>query len=260
MKSPKATRRKASARPKTQQSSPEISIVVPVLNEEGNITPLVEGIRETFSGRAIEIIYVNDCSTDGSADELASLQQRIDCLRVLTHSERAGQSQALRSGIMAARAPLIATLDGDGQNPPGDLADLEAAVHNHRPGLVMAAGFRAKRQDGFSKRYASIFARKVRRLILQDNHPDTGCATKVFDRELYLRLPYFNHMHRFMAPLARREGATVVAMPVSHAARTMGQSKYRTLDRLMVGISDIIGVMWLIRRKPKQLEVTEHHG
>ena len=239
--------------------APELSVVVPVLNEAGNIEPLVEGILEAFAGRRIEIIYVDDASTDGTGGELARLRRRVPELRVLTHSERAGQSQSLRTGIMAAAAPLIATLDGDGQNPPGDLPALEAAVGNNRPGLVMAAGFRTNRRDGFSKRFASKFARWVRRLLLADDHPDTGCATKVFDRELYFRLPYFKNMHRFMAPLARREGAAVLALPVDHAPRTKGVSKYRTLDRLVAGVSDIVGVMWLIRRRPRKLDVTEDH-
>jgi dolichol-phosphate mannosyltransferase len=247
----------SSAQRAKKAAMPEISIVVPVMNEAGNIEPLITAIRAAFDGRAIEIIYINDASTDATADELAELQKSIPNLRVLTHSHRAGQSAALRSGILAATAPLIGTLDGDGQNLPEDLVRLEAEVHAHRPGLVMAAGYRVNRQDGASKRYASIAARKIRRWMLRDDHPDTGCATKVFDREIYLRLPYFDHMHRFMAPLARREGAQVLACPVGHAARTTGQSKYKTLDRLMVGISDILGVMWLIRRSPKQLKVEE---
>ena len=259
MASTRASARKPRAGP-GKRRAPEISVVVPVLNEAGNIEPLVTAILKTFAGRAIEIIYVNDGSTDGTGDELARLKRRAPELRVVTHSGRAGQSQALRSGVLAARAPLIATLDGDGQNPPGDLPALEAAVHRHRPGLVMAAGFRSRRRDGASKRYASLFARGIRRLMLADSHPDTGCATKVFDRELYLRLPYFNHMHRFLPPLARREGAKVVALPVGHAPRAAGHSKYRTLDRLAVGISDILGVMWLIRRKPGEIEAREEHG
>ena len=227
------------------------------MNESGNITPLVRAILDAFNGRNIEIIYVNDASTDATADELSALQKTTPQLRVLTHSKRSGQSAALRSGILAAKAPLIGTLDGDGQNLPEDLVRLEQDVHANRPGLVMAAGYRVNRQDGASKRYASIAARKIRRWMLRDDHPDTGCATKVFDREIYLRLPYFDHMHRFMAPLARRDGVKVLACPVGHAARTTGISKYKTLDRLMVGISDILGVMWLIRRSPKNLDVKE---
>lgn len=243
------------AKPKT--TAPEISVVVPVMNEQGNIAPLVTAIQAAFKNRTIEIIYVNDASTDTTADELSALQKTTPELRVLTHSKRSGQSAALRTGILAATAPLIGTLDGDGQNLPEDLVMLEKQVHANRPGLVMAAGYRVNRQDGASKRYASIAARKIRRWMLRDDHPDTGCATKVFDREIYLRLPYFDHMHRFMAPLARRDGAKVLACPVGHAARTTGVSKYKTLDRLMVGISDILGVMWLIRRSPKNLDVKE---
>ena len=245
------------SRASSKTPAPEISVVVPVMNEAGNITPLVTAILKAFKGRAIEIIYVNDASTDGTADELSALKKTTPQLRVLTHSKRSGQSAALRSGILAATAPLIGTLDGDGQNLPEDLVRLEQDVHANRPGLVMAAGYRVNRQDGASKRYASIAARKIRRWMLRDDHPDTGCATKVFDREIYLRLPYFDHMHRFMAPLARRDGVKVLACPVGHAARTTGVSKYKTLDRLMVGISDILGVMWLIRRSPKKLDVKE---
>jgi dolichol-phosphate mannosyltransferase len=236
---------------------PEISIVVPVMNEEGNIRPLIEGIITTFKGRPIEIVYVNDASTDKTAQELLEMKAEVPVLRVLTHVQRSGQSAALRTGIIAATAPLIGTLDGDGQNLPEDLVRLEKEVLARKPGLIMAAGVRVNRKDGPAKRYASIVARKIRRWMLNDNHPDTGCSTKVFDRELFLKLPYFDHIHRFMPPLARREGATVLAIPVGHAARTAGISKYRTLDRLMVGISDILGVMWLIRRSPKKLEVRE---
>ena len=247
----------SASRASSPSSAPEISIVVPVMNESGNITPLITAILDAFNGRDIEIIYVNDASTDATAEELSALQKTTPQLRVLTHSKRSGQSAALRSGILAAKAPLIGTLDGDGQNLPEDLVRLEQDVHANRPGLVMAAGYRVNRQDGASKRYASIAARKIRRWMLRDDHPDTGCATKVFDREIYLRLPYFDHMHRFMAPLARRDGIKVLACPVGHAARTTGISKYKTLDRLMVGISDILGVMWLIRRNPKNLDVKE---
>lgn len=249
-----SSRRQATS---NKSSLPDISIVVPVMNESGNIAPLITDILAAFDGRNIEIIYVNDASDDATADELAALQQTVKCLRVLTHSVRSGQSAALRSGIFAATAPLIGTLDGDGQNLPSDLVNLEQKVLENRPGLVMAAGVRVNRQDGAAKRYASIFARKIRRWILKDDHPDTGCATKVFDRELFFKLPYFDHLHRFMPPLARREGATVLAVPVGHAARIAGQSKYQTIDRLLVGISDILGVMWLIRRSPKNLKVKE---
>ena len=232
--------------------TPEMSIVVPVLNEAGNIIPLVEAIGKTFEGRNIEIIYVDDGSTDNTAQELLTAQKQEPRLRILSHSSPAGQSAALRKGIFAATAPLIGTLDGDMQNPPDDLLVLEKAVHANRPGLVMVAGVRANRQDSASKYIASRLGYFARRLILGEVHPDTGCATKVFDREIYIRLPFFNTMHRFIVPLARRENAKVIGMPVSHAARKIGKSKYGNLDRLMAGVIDILGVIWLMHRAPKQ--------
>ena len=156
---------KTAKRPNSK--TPEISIVVPVMNEEGNIKPLISAILDAFKGRAIEIVYVNDASTDKTADELAEMKAEVPQLRVLTHMQRSGQSAALRSGIIAATAPLIGTLDGDGQNLPEDLVNLEKEVLAHKPGLVMAAGVRVNRIDGPAKRYASIFARKIRRWILK---------------------------------------------------------------------------------------------
>ena len=236
---------------------PEMSVVVPVLNESGNIEPLIGAIQEAFGGRNIEIIYVDDASVDSTAKELSAMKSKVPELRVLTHLQRGGQSAALRTGILAARSDLIGTLDGDGQNLPKDLLTLEKEVKAHRPGLVMAAGVRVKRQDGFSKRYAALVARKVRRWVLRDHHPDSGCATRVFDRALFLRMPYFNHIHRFMPSLARREGATVLAVSVGHAARTKGVSKYGTLSRMVSALSDVLGVMWLLYRSPKNLDVEE---
>jgi dolichol-phosphate mannosyltransferase len=238
-------------------SIPDISIVVPVMNEEGSIAPLITDILAAFKNRNFEIIYIDDASTDGTAEALRKMKKTTPNLRILTHSRRFGQSAAIRSGVLAAAAPLIATVDGDGQNPPSDLPRLEEELHANRPGLILAAGVRVKRKDGRAKRYASVFARMMRRWMLKDNHPDVGCGTKVFDRELFLRLPYFDHQHRFMSALARREGATVLAVPVKHEARKTGRSKYRNFERLMAGVSDIIGVMWLIRRSPKNLEVKE---
>jgi dolichol-phosphate mannosyltransferase len=238
---------------------PEISVVVPVMNEAGNIQPLIHAIDAAFAKRSIEIIYVNDASTDNTLDELKAEKAKCKHLRVITHSKRSGQSAALRTGIFAARADRIATLDGDGQNPPADLVDLEqawqAAKQQHM--LVMVAGVRQKRQDNLGKRMASRWAKRLRAWLLGDSHPDSGCGIKVFDRALFLRMPYFNHIHRFMPILAKREGAEVLAVPVGHAARQVGSSKYGNLDRLLVGIADIRGVMWLMRRSPKQLETQE---
>jgi len=239
---------------------PEISVIVPVMNEAGNIEPLITDIVSAFAGRQIEIIYVNDASNDATYAELVAEKAKHSCLRAITHSRRSGQSAALRTGILAARADLIATLDGDGQNLPADLVTLETAWQSEKAnfgGLVMAAGVRQNRQDSLGKRIASRWAKRIRAWMLKDQHPDSGCGIKVFDRELFLRLPYFNHIHRFMPALANREGATVLAVHVGHAARQVGVSKYRILDRLIVGISDILGVWWLIRRSPKSLKSEE---
>jgi len=240
-----------------QTVPPDISVLVPVMNEQGNIRPLIDEIAAVYAGRSFEIIYVNDGSDDGTADELKSAATAVKQLQVLTHEKRTGQSAALRTALYRARAPLIAVLDGDGQNIPADLPALEAALLNIRPAQGMAAGVRVARKDTGMRRWASAFARSVRRALLGDDHPDSGCGIKIVDRDLFIRLPFFNHMHRFMSVLVLREGGVVIEVPVGHRARDKGKSKYGILDRLLVGISDIIGVMWLLRRANHPEEVTE---
>ena len=230
-------------------ASPEISVLVPVMNEQGNIRPLIDEIVAVYKGRAFEIIYIDDGSDDGTADELSRASAEIDQLRVLTHQRRSGQSAALRTGLLQARAPLIAVLDGDGQNIPSDLPALEAALLDMRPAQGMAGGVRVARKDTGIRRQASAFARGARRSLLRDDHPDSGCGIKIVDRDIFMKLPFFNHMHRFMPTLVRGEGGTVLAVPVGHRARTAGHSKYGILDRLIVGISDLAGVIWLMRRR-----------
>ncbi len=244
----------------TQQAVIEISILVPVMNEAGNIRPLVEEISAVLAGRRFEIIYVDDASTDDSPAELASCAADIPELRVLRHQTRAGQSAAIRSALLAARGDLIGVLDGDGQNVPADFPALEAALieQTRANGVAgMAAGIRAKRQDSPMRLLASRAARWIRRSLLADTHPDSGCGIKVLHRSLFLQLPFFNHMHRFMPSLVRRHGGVVIGVAVAHRPRLRGTSKYRILDRLLVGISDIFGVIWLLRRAPRQGEVTE---
>lgn len=238
-------------------ASPEISVLVPVMNEQGNIRPLIDEIVAVYQGRAFEIIYIDDGSDDSTPDELARAAAEIDQLRVFTHQRRSGQSAALRTGLRAARAPLIAVLDGDGQNIPSDLPALEAALLDIRPAQGMAGGVRVARKDTGLRRQASAFARGARRSLLRDDHPDSGCGIKIVDREMFLNLPFFNHMHRFMPSLIRGEGGTVLAVPVGHRARTAGQSKYGILDRLLVGIADIAGVIWLLRRRANPGQIVE---
>ena len=239
----------------------ELSVLVPVMNEAGNIAPLVEEICAAFAGRSFEIIYVDDASNDASPAELAATAAKVPQLRVLRHESRAGQSAAIRSALLVARGSLIAVLDGDGQNVPADLPNLEAALIARCPAggdaVGMAAGIRAKRQDSAARLLASRAAKWMRRTLLSDTHPDSGCGIKILHRSLFLQLPFFNHMHRFMPSLVKRHGGLVIGVDVAHRPRVRGTSKYRILDRLVVGISDIFGVIWLLRRAPRQGQVSE---
>lgn len=255
--------RKAASRPKTGKASDavDISILVPVMNEAGNIRPLIDEICDAFSGRQFEIIYVDDASTDESGDELATALAEIPQLRVFRHEKRAGQSAAIRTALLRSCGTLIGVLDGDGQNVPADFPNLEAALIKAVPddglSVGMAAGIRAKRQDSAMRLLASRAAKWIRVTLLSDTHPDSGCGIKVLHRSLFLQLPFFNHMHRFMPSLVTRHGGMVVGVDVAHRARVRGTSKYKILDRLLVGISDILGVIWLLRRAPRQGGVIE---
>ncbi len=240
-----------------RSKSIEITVLVPVMNEAGNIRPLIDEICETLSGRNFEIIYIDDASNDDSPTELADAQTVVSQLRVLRHHHQAGQSAAIRSGLLRARGHLIAVLDGDGQNVPADLPNLEKALLAGGPAHGMAAGIRAKRQDSAWRLMASRGAKCIRTVLLGDTHPDSGCGIKVLQRDLFLRLPFFNHMHRFMPSLVRCHGGFVTGVSVAHRPRIQGTSKYRVLDRLFVGISDIFGVFWLLRRAPREGDVTE---
>ncbi|MBK8815190.1 MAG: glycosyltransferase family 2 protein [Methylococcaceae bacterium] len=230
----------------------QVSIVVPVHNEAENIDPLIEEIVTAMKGaEAHEIIYVDDGSSDRTADVLSQALKRVGTLKVIRHEYSCGQSTAVRSGIKAAKYPCIATLDGDGQNDPADIPRLYhklMELNQDDKSLWMVAGWRNKRHDSAWKLFSSKFANAVRSTLLGDNTPDTGCGLKVFFRDNYLDLPYFDHMHRFLPALIIRAGGKVVSEPVNHRPRTQGYSKYGTLDRLWAGITDLMGVMWLIRR------------
>lgn len=231
----------------------DLSVVIPVRNEAGNIAPLVAEIAAALDGLvAYEIVYVDDGSDDSTFPEIRRLQAGLPRLRLVRHAARCGQSAAIRSGVKAARGRWIATLDGDGQNDPADIPELwriaQAIAHREAGAAVLIAGQRARRRDSWSKRQASRIANAVRRRMLHDDTPDTGCGIKLFPRALFLALPYFDHMHRFLPALVLREGGTVRLVPVNHRPRQRGASKYGVLDRLVVGIIDLFGVMWLRRR------------
>jgi len=228
-----------------------LSVVVPVKNEQDNIEPLVREIVAALHGVAeYEIVYINDGSTDQTQQVLNQLKHELPMLRVIRHRAACGQSQAVTSGVRAARYEWIATLDGDGQNDPADIPALLArlADTNQAENLELLAGWRARRNDTYLRRLSSKVANKVRARLLKDNTPDTGCGLKLFARESFLRLPNFDHMHRFLPALVMRGGGQVVSVPVHHRARERGTSKYGVHNRLWVGIVDLFGVAWLQRR------------
>ncbi len=230
----------------------KISIVVPVHNEAGNIVPLLEEIEKAMTqAEDYEIIYVDDGSRDQTEAELTAAMQRFSALRVIQHRHSCGQSTAVRTGVKAATHPWIATLDGDGQNDPADIPRLYRVLHDNRQAaanLWMIAGWRNKRYDSQWRLFSSKFANTVRSALLGDNTPDTGCGLKVFARDQFLELPYFDHMHRFLPALVIRAGGSVISEPVNHRARGVGVSNYGTLDRLWAGITDLLGVIWLQKR------------
>lgn len=228
----------------------EFSVVVPVHDEAGNAAALAREIAAVLDGRAYEMIFVDDASRDDTRAQLAALKQELPTLRLVGHRRNAGQSRAVRTGVMAARAALVGTVDGDGQNDPADLPRLLGRLT--RPDapadLAMVAGKRTKRQDAWHKKIASRLANNIRKAALKDGADDSGSGIKVFKREAFLRLPYFDHMHRFMAALMQREGYAVEFLEVNHRQRGAGRSKYTNLGRLAANMSDLFGVMWLRSR------------
>jgi dolichol-phosphate mannosyltransferase len=231
---------------------PELSVVVPVYNEQDNILPLLAEIAAALRGRgAYEVVYVDDASSDGTLGVLTRARMLHPELRVLHHRERSGQSTEIRNGVKAARGRWIATLDGDGQNDPADIPKLLAMRDGSPPEIRLFAGWRVNRQDSGSKRWASRWANAIRSRLLRDETPDTGCGIKLFERDAFLDLPYFDHMHRFLPALVQRAGWQVRSVPVNHRPRGSGISKYNNLNRALVGIADLRGVAWLIRRSKR---------
>jgi dolichol-phosphate mannosyltransferase len=236
---------------------PAISVVVPVRNEADNVRPLTDEIAAALNGRwRFEVVYVNDGSTDGTEAAVNALKAERPWVRQIKHASSCGQSAAVRSGVAAARAPLVATLDGDGQNDPSFIPAMVAMLEgNARIGLV--AGQRVGRKSSSYKRFQSRIANNVRRRILQDGTRDSVCGLKAFRREAYLSLPYFDALHRFMPALFRREGHEIAYVDVIDRPRRHGVSNYGMWDRLWVGLLDLAGVWWLIRRRKKVPQVSE---
>lgn len=228
--------------------APDISIVVPVFDEEGAAPGLAREIAAAFAGRDFEIVFVDDASRDGTRAALTALKAEIPQLRVVGHRQNAGQSRAIRTGVLAARGGVIVTLDGDGQNDPADGPGLVDVLMSGPEDLAMVGGERVKRQDSQAKKIASKIGNGVRKRLLRDTANDTGCGLKAFRREAFLRLPYFDHMHRYLPALMMREGYRAEYRPVNHRHRQTGRSKYTNLGRLWASLSDLLGVMWLQSR------------
>ena len=239
-------------------NDPAVAVVVPVRNEAGNIAPLVAEIAAALDGQwRFEVVYVNDGSTDATDAELKELMAQHPWLRRVRHKQSCGQSAAVRSGVAAARAPVIVTIDGDGQNDPRFIPDLLRALEAGGGRIGLIAGQRVKRKASAFKRLQSRIANAVRGVVLRDGTRDTGCGLKAFRRDLFLTLPYFDGLHRFLPALVRREGYEIGYVDVIDRPRAHGVSNYGMWDRLWVGILDLAGVWWLIRRKKRIPELED---
>lgn len=236
-----------------------ISVIIPVFNERDNINKLAKELNEVSKTIPItEIIFIDDASTDGSIEVLVEIKKIMFNTRVLHHKKRLGQSAALFTGINSAKNKIIVTLDGDGQNPPNDIKILWNSYINYKKDNTyedfLILGQRLKRMDSFIKKFTSKIANNIRSFFLNDKTKDTGCSLKLFPKDLFLRLPYFNHMHRFLPALMLRASANIIPVEVSHRKREFGMSKYGTINRAIVGIVDLFGVFWLMKRSIKVKE------
>ncbi|MFC1630487.1 glycosyltransferase family 2 protein [Pseudomonadota bacterium] len=229
---------------------PDLSVVIPVQNEEENIRLLIDEVRQSLDGVLdYELIYVNDGSTDSTLEILEDYRSGFPLLRIFSHQTGAGQSTAVRTGIIHAKSPVIATLDGDGQNDPADIPALyQALIANADTGVLLVNGYRKERKDTFIKRISSKLANAIRGWLLDDDTPDTGCGLKVFSRQAYLEIPFFDHLHRFLPAMMINGGGKVMSVEVNHRERQLGSSHYGFFDRLWVGIFDLMGVIWLKSR------------
>jgi dolichol-phosphate mannosyltransferase len=241
-----------------------VSVVIPALNEAGNIGRLVEETYQAVPAEQLgEVIVIDDASTDDTGREVKTLiaSGNLKGLRYIRHGVRSGQSTAMRTGILAATFPVIATMDGDGQNDPHDIPKLLTSLSEPgtKGGVALVGGWRTARKDTGSKRYASLAANWIRDSVLKDNCPDTGCGIKVYWRETFLRLPFFTSMHRYLPALFITYGHEVAYVPVNDRARVAGVSKYNNLNRALVGIYDLVGVSW-IRKRTKVPPVVEEIG
>ena len=235
----------------------KISIIIPVKNELDNVKPLTQEIVDVCSFCDFEIIYINDGSVDGTEKELINLKKKYNNLRLINHMRSYGQSASIKSGVRSAKNDIIVTMDGDCQNDPADIPKMLEKYNEEQNHLLFIGGVRINRKDSIAKRIASKFGRLCRKVVLNDSHPDSGCGIKLFHKNLFYLMPYFDHMHRFLPALAKREGAKIIEFEVNHRARFGGKSNYTNLGRFIVGLYDIIGVMWLLKRSPRNFNSEE---
>lgn len=229
----------------------KLSVVIPMFNEEENVEPLITEVQEALQFLDdYETIVVDDCSHDQTYAKLVNLKKQFPKLKILKHKQNSGQSASVITGVKHANYDWIATLDGDGQNDPRDIQKLFQIAQEHlaKNEWVLVAGHRTKRQDNYLKKFSTKIANRVRAWLLKDNCPDSGCGLKVFPKKIFLSIPLFNHVHRFLPALFKRQGLKVINVPVNHRFRLRGQSKYGVWNRLWVGIVDLLGVAWLQRR------------
>ena len=246
------------AHPATEGGPPGFSIVIAVFNEADNVVPVTEELLRAVGAMGpFELIYVDDGSSDGTADRLRALRAQGGPIRILRHDRRCGKTAALVTGIAAARAPWIVTMDGDGQDDPGEIPGMLQAAWSDEKSSPLVAGIRTRRNDPLPRRLATRFANGLRQMLLSDGCPDTACGFKVFRRDVFLRLPAFEGMHRFLPALFQTYGHPLVCYPVAHRARLKGRSKYTNFGRAMVGVADLLGVIWLRRRSHVPARVAE---
>ena len=235
----------------------KISIIIPVKNESRNVEVLTDEILKFCKSLSYEIIFVNDGSKDDTIKKLLKLKNKYTNVRVINHQSSYGQSAAIKSGVYNSKNEIIVTMDGDCQNDPEDILKMLERFNSEKRTLLLIGGVRKERKDSITKKIGSKFGKFCRKIFLNDDHPDSGCGIKIFHKKLFLLMPYFDHMHRFLPALAKREGAKIIAFDVNHRPRFGGNSNYNNLGRLLVGIYDIIGVMWLMKRVPKNFNSTE---
>jgi dolichol-phosphate mannosyltransferase len=243
---------------RAESASAEIAfaVVVPAFNEAANLTILVPEIYAALEGeeQPFQVVIVDDASDDGTPQVMAELQRRHANLLAPRHTARGGQSRGIWTGLHASAGAWVVTLDGDGQNDPADIPKLLEIARGDAEGRVgLVQGIRTRRKDTLSKRLASKFANWLRGSLLKDECPDTGCGLKVVRREVFEALPYFDSRHRFMPALVKGWGWEVRHVPVNHRPRQEGVSKYTNWRRGLIGLVDMAGVVWLLRRTKRPL-------